>query len=51
MQRVFIFNEVRTLLSEGISKTKAYELIAEQRHKSPDTIRRIFERAVKKTKR
>ena len=39
---------VRELLEEGASKTKAYAAIAEKHSKSPDTIRRAFERAEKK---
>lgn len=38
---------VRSLLKTGLSKTEAYEVVAAQHFKSPDTIRRMYERALK----
>lgn len=38
------------LIAGGLSKTEAYRIIAEEHSKSPDTIRRIYERARKKKK-
>ncbi len=45
---IFIVHAVRDLLLTGKSKTEAYNQVAEEESKSPDTIRRIFERTVKK---
>lgn len=39
---------VRLLIQEGISYTEAYGIVAEKHHKSPDTIRRDYERAKKR---
>jgi hypothetical protein len=39
---------VRELLKTGLSKTEAYKAVAAQQFKSPDTIRRIYERAMKR---
>ena len=39
---------VHSLLRTGLSKTEAYEAVAAQHFKSPDTIRRMCERALKK---
>jgi hypothetical protein len=52
--RVKIYDTVRAvhlLLVEGKSKSEAYNQIAEEQFKSPDTIRRLFERAMKKSPR
>ena len=44
--------EVRALIQEGKTSTEAYKVVAEKYFKSPDTIRREYERIVKKqTKR
>ena len=42
------FHEVRTLIQEGKTATEAYQMVAEGHCKSADTIRREFERNVKK---
>lgn len=41
-------HEVRTLIQEGKTATEAYRLVAEKHFKSPDTIRREYERIIKK---
>lgn len=42
------FHEIRKLTYEGISLTEAYKAVAEKYFKSPDTIRREYERFRKK---
>ncbi|WP_231890967.1 hypothetical protein, partial [Methylomonas koyamae] len=42
------FREVRRLVQEGKNHTEAYRIVAEKHHKSPDTIRRDYERKIKK---
>tara|TARA_R110001592_G_scaffold308825_1_gene582854 strand:- start:4947 stop:5429 length:483 start_codon:yes stop_codon:yes gene_type:complete len=41
---------VKDYLKSGLSKQEAYQKAAVEFHKSPDTIRREFERAMKKSK-
>jgi len=43
--------EVKELIAKGHSKQEAYELVASQYHKSPDTIRRAYERLFKRRKK
>jgi len=43
-----ILRGVHSLLKTGLSKTEAYEVVAAQHFKSPDTIRRMYERALKR---
>ena len=43
-------HEVKELLQTGMAVTQAYLVVAEKFHKSPDTIRRDFERVIKKSK-
>lgn len=46
---VFIkFHQVRKLIQEGMTATEAYKVVAEEHCKSPDTIRRDYERMIKK---
>lgn len=48
-QAIFIrMSEVFELIKEGHQKQEAYELVAKKHHKSPDTIRREYERWMKK---
>lgn len=42
------FHQVRTLIQEGATATDAYKMVAGKHFKSPDTIRRDYERIVKK---
>lgn len=35
------------LIKQGIPKQQAYDIVANQFYKSPDTVRRIYERAIK----
>ena len=42
-----ILFKVRDLIKEGMTKTAAYERVANIHHKSPETIRRLYERALK----
>ncbi|QSR35241.1 hypothetical protein CFI10_09575 [Marinobacterium iners] len=35
------------LIRQGIPKQQAYDIVAKQLHKSPDTVRRTYERAIK----
>lgn len=44
------FHEVKALIQEGKTATEAYKVVAEKHFKSPDTIRREYERIVKKHK-
>lgn len=44
----FRFQEVKTLIREGKTATEAYKVVAEKHFKSPDTIRRDYERIVQK---
>lgn len=37
-------------LNEGISKGGAYEMVAKEVNRSPDTVRRTYERAIKRSK-
>jgi hypothetical protein len=39
---------VKALIQEGKTATEAYKLVAEKHFKSPETIRRDYERVVKK---
>lgn len=49
---IFIRNRaVIELIEQGRSKQDAYELAAKQFHKSPDTLRRDYERYLKRRKR
>lgn len=41
------FHEVKTLIQEGTSASKAFKVVAEKHFKSPETIRRDYERIVK----
>ncbi len=51
-EQTFIrFDEVRTLIQDGKTATEAYKVVAEKHYKSPDTIRREFERAQKQCDR
>jgi hypothetical protein len=43
-------NQVIKLIKEGVTKTKAIEQVAEEYHKSKDTIRREYERSLKANK-
>jgi hypothetical protein len=45
--RGHILMGVHYLLETGLSKTEAYEAVAAQHFKSPNTIRRMYERALK----
>ena len=47
----FRFHEVKTLIQEGKAATEAYRVVAEKHFKSPDTIRRDYERIVKKMRK
>lgn len=42
------FHEVKTLIRDGKTATEAYKVVAKKRYKSPDTIRRDYERIVRK---
>ena len=42
--------KVKQLIKEGHKITDAYDLVAKELHKSPDTVRRDYERAIKKIK-
>lgn len=42
------FNQVKTLIQEGKTASEAYRVVAEQSFRAPDTIRRAYERIVKK---
>lgn len=44
-------HKVRELIKAGHKSTDAYDLVAKEVHKSPDTVRRDYERAMKKVKR
>ncbi len=44
----YIYHEVGMRIKDGMSKTSAYKEVADQENKSPETIRRIFEREKKK---
>ncbi len=44
------FREVKTLIQEGKTATEAYDVVAARHFKSPDTIRRNYERIVKKSR-
>lgn len=46
----FRLRRVYQLLSEGKTKTEAYEIVAKEQFKSPDTIRRDYERRALKKK-
>ena len=45
-RRSIIYSVGRLIRVEGWNRQSAYQKIAEQNHKSPDTIRRIYERHV-----
>ncbi len=45
------FHEVNTLIQDGKSATEAYKVVAEKHFKSPDTIRREYERFIKKMRK
>lgn len=45
------FNEVKELLRQGSTTAEAYEIVARKYFKSPDTIRREFERSKKKNQK
>ena len=45
------FREVKALIQEGASTTVAYKVVAEKYFKSPETIRRDYERLVKKSRK
>lgn len=47
LARGHILMGVHHLLKAGLSKTDAYETVAAQHFKSPETIRRMYERATK----
>lgn len=47
----FRFHEVKTLIQEGTSATEAYKVVAKKHFKSPDTIRRDFERIAKRLRK
>lgn len=40
---------VRDLIKSGYSKTDAYNEVSQQYFKSPDTVRRMYERAIKRS--
>ncbi|MBC7618038.1 MAG: hypothetical protein H7293_03435 [Candidatus Saccharibacteria bacterium] len=42
------FREVKDLIQEGTAVSQAYKVVAEKHFKSPETIRRDYERIVKK---
>lgn len=42
------FHEVKTLIQAGKAATEAYKEVAKKHSKSPDTIRRAYERIIKK---
>ena len=44
----FRFRELKALIQEGKTTTEAYKVVAEKHFKSPETIRRDYERLVKK---
>lgn len=44
------YREVRDLVQNGNSATEAYRIVAEKHHKSIDTIRREYERQIKRIK-
>lgn len=48
MAKLFTFREVRLLIQKGMSASEAYAAVAEKRCKSPETIRRDYERMMKK---
>lgn len=41
--------KVRKLIGDGKSSTEAYKMVAEEHSKSPETIRRDYERAIKRS--
>ena len=45
------FDEVATLIQEGKTATEAYKAVAEKHFVSPDTIRRDYERRLKKMRK
>lgn len=47
-ETIIRFHEVKTLIQEGKAATEAYRVVAEKHFKSPNTIRRDYERIVKK---
>lgn len=47
-RNIFVLKEVISLLKSGATASQAYEVVAAKLFKSPDTIRRIYERWVKK---
>lgn len=47
----FRFREVKALIQEGMTKSEAYAVVAKKLFKSPDTIRREYERMIKKEAR
>ena len=51
MARFYRRQEVKSLIQEGMTATDAYKVVAEKHFKAPDTIRRDYERLVKKSRR
>ena len=49
-ERFIRLHEVRMLIKNGKTATEAYQIIADKFNKSPDTIRREYERAMKQNK-
>jgi len=47
--RFFRFHEVRNLIQDGMTAAEAYKVVAEKHFKSQDTIRREYERMLKKS--
>lgn len=51
MAHYYRFQEVKCLIQEGMSPTDAYKVVAQKHFKAPDTIRRDYERFVKKVRK
>jgi len=47
-QKGIILFAIRDCVKAGLSPTDAYRIVADKHFKSPDTIRRMYERAIKK---
>lgn len=43
-----MLHQTHSLIKEGLPKQESYELVAKKFHKSPDTVRRAYERAIKR---
>lgn len=51
MEQYFRLSEVKSLIQKGMTATDAYKVVAERHFKAPDTIRRDYERFVKKAQK